>query len=141
MPDTTTVEDPPTRRRPPTWRLGAVVLSVLVVAGLALVALTVQDPARVDRMSVVNPTDYELSVVVDTGSSTRPLALVPAGETYELTDVLDEGDTWTLGFAAQGVDAGTVTVERGDPDADFEVVVPDEVGERLEAEGVVPVAG
>jgi hypothetical protein len=115
--------------------------AVAALAGAVLLALIVpliQGPGRVDEVSVVNPTDYELTLSVVEGDATRRMGRVTPNGTTVLRDVVDQGDTWNVNFSTQGVDAGSVTVERDDPDGPLEIVVPDEVGELLADEGVTP---
>jgi hypothetical protein len=111
------------------------------LASIVLTQFLVADPARVDELTVRNPTEYPmyLSLAGAEGSSPSPLMVVGAGGTVVMTDVLDPGPTWRLSMTAQGRDAGVMKLERAQVlAAGGLIVVPDSAAQRLRADGVAP---
>jgi hypothetical protein len=120
------------------WLLPVIVVAV---AGLGLVSRSMSQPATVHRLSIVNDTPYALDVEV-TGASRdgwTGLATAERERTTDVSDVVDQGQTWIFRVGSQGVDGGEVTVSRDDlARSDWKVVIPASVGTRLAAEGAPP---
>jgi hypothetical protein len=116
-------------------RLGGRVLALLLLVAC-------WGPARtVDRVTIVNPTDYDLAV--DVSGADRdgrlPLAIVDHGSERMIREVVDQGRVWTFRFLHEGEAVGEITVartvlERGG----WRVEIPEEVGERLRDLGRQP---
>lgn len=138
MPETLTADErTSTSRSPATFILAvlAVLVGMAVVVGLSSLTGT---PERLEELTVVNPTPYELTLRVATEQGAQVIGLVPADSTYSILEVIDRGESWDIRFSAQGVDAGSYSFERGDAGSTFEITVPDEVGRRLDEAGVTP---
>lgn len=123
----------------PSTRVAAGALAVLAaVAATFGLDAAIGIPAHVDRLTVVNETDYDLRVTAGRPGADSVVVLGSVGKraTAELIDLLDRGDVWVLHFRGQGVDAGSVEVDRDDLVAgDWTYTVPDAVPRRLEAAG------
>jgi hypothetical protein len=106
----------------------------------ALVAASARLPAAVDRVDVVNPTPYELSVDVRSpGGGWVPLGYVARNDTTTVRDVLDAGGRWTFRFQGQGRDGGRAEVTRAQLATDgWRLRVPPQVEGRLRTAGAPP---
>lgn len=127
----------------PPARIGQVLLvglGVLVlVVVLRLLLPLFEGPGHVDRLVVVNPTDYEITVAAsEPGERARsPLGSVDPGEEAVFERVVDQGDEWVFHFRSQGRDAGSLEVSEAELEADdWRLPIPGSVGEALAAEGV-----
>jgi hypothetical protein len=136
----TRLTERPTRGRRRRWRWNdeviAVVVSVCVAfaAGLLMMAI---EPARIDRLSVTNPSEYQIRVLV--GNSA--LGDVEAETTRQYRDVFDQGDRWVLTFASQSIEAGTIEIDRSVlADNNWTVVIPNDIIETLRAAPIEPAA-
>lgn len=108
---------------------------VLTLAVVALAAC--QSTSYVDRIEIVNPTEYDLQVAMqgDGGSGLR-LGIAKKGEDAVREQVIDMGDLWTFTFSYLGEDAGSASVKRDElQSAGWRFVIPQQVGERLREEG------
>lgn len=93
------------------------------------------EPARVDQLSVTNPSEYQIRVRV--GNST--VADVEAETSRQYCDVVDQGQRWVFTFAGQSVEAGTMEIDRSAlADNDWTVVIPNNVIETLRAAPIEP---
>jgi hypothetical protein len=112
----------------------AVVTSVCVAlaAGLLMMAA---EPTRVDRLSITNPSEYQIRIRA--GNST--LTDVEAGTSRQYQDIFDQGQRWVFAFASQSVEAGTIEIDRAVlADNDWTVVIPENVIEALRAAPIEP---
>jgi hypothetical protein len=113
-------------------RLAAVTLLVAGCSGA---------PATVDRITVVNPTDYDIQVLV-TGREQGiwlPIAIVEARSEDLARDVIDQGDRWTFRFLYQGEPLEETSLTRGELEGGgWQVAIPEALGERLSALGEPP---
>jgi len=115
-------------------RIDAVAIVIAIAAVLVVGTVLLDGPARVDHLTVTNPTPYDVSVTVapDADGSWLPLAAVDLGTTRQFRDVLDQGDTWVFRFRAQGHDAGDLSISRADLAASgWEITVPDAIVTQL----------
>ena len=90
-------------------------------------------PETVERIEIVNPTDYTVGVEV---SGDRhlwlPLSLVDKGASVSVRDVIDQGERWTFRFRHFGETIGEISLSRAQLEsAGWRLEVPSEVGERL----------
>jgi hypothetical protein len=142
MSPTTTLE--PTTHKP--WRprhlLQSDVFVLVAITVLALAAMLVVRAAPVhDRsLTFVNPTTYALGVEVSgPASGWLPLTTVDRESTLTVDHVFDQGDTWRVRFSGQALDGGSMVVTRADLEAaGWKITVPDDVGQRLAANGATP---
>ena len=115
--------------------LGRRVLILLVLAACAGPAPTV------DRVTIRNPTDYDIHVDV-TGSERDgwlPLAIVEHGSETVVHDVIDQGARWTFRFVHEGDEAGEISFPRSELKRDgWRVEIPAETGEQLKDLGTPP---
>lgn len=139
----------PQRTRPPdrsalSVRLTALVAAV-VLGGLGTFSLlrSLQGPAFVDGVTVVNRTEYRFDVGVAGGDDEGVIGLGTLGRDAEkrFEAVLDQGDVWVFHFHYGGVEGGRFSVPRGQLEAaDWTVDIPASAGQRLRASGMAPSA-
>jgi hypothetical protein len=116
-----------------------------VIRGLAAVTLLLAGcsapPPTVDRITLVNPTDYDLHVHV-TGREQGiwlPVAIVEARSEDVAQDVIDQGDRWTFRFLYTGESLEETSLTRAELERNgWRVVIPAELGERLRELGEPP---
>lgn len=112
----------------------ALIVSVAVALGAGLFMMK-SEPARIDRLSVTNPSEYQIRLAV--GNS--KLGYVDAEASREYRDVFDQGDRWVLTFASQSIEAGTIEVDRSVlADNNWTVVIPNDIIEILRAAPIEP---
>lgn len=119
-------------KRVPAWPV-----SRFAVA-LALLMAACSGPPRVDRITIVNPTGYDLEVDVSgrDRAAWLPVAIVEARSEDDAREVIDQGEIWVFRFLHWGDPAGELSLtgaelERGG----WRVEVPAEVGRQLEQLG------
>jgi hypothetical protein len=118
-------------------------LVAIVLAGLAaLIVATwlVDSPGRVP-LTVVNHTDYELTIATSKPGSNSwlPLLVIDPGEERTVQGAIDPGPEWVFRFAGQGRDGGEIAVTRDElRDAGWRFEVPPEVITQLEEAGATP---
>jgi hypothetical protein len=124
------------RRIQPAW----IILGVVALLGLAIVSRLVPDPSNVDRVTIHNPTEYDLDVYARGGNEGwTPIGIALAHSDTPFKDVIDLGDSWTFRFTGQGHDGGELVVTRTALAAnDWKVDVPASVGDRIRATGAPP---
>jgi hypothetical protein len=117
----------------------------LVVAGIVavfvLMSTTLREPDHVDRLTLVNPTEYGVNVTVRSAPEQGRFSLGWSESTQEreLREVPDLGETWIFAFSYAGVDAGEVTVSRAAlAGADWRLEVPATVAQPIRAAGLTP---
>jgi hypothetical protein len=116
-------------------RWGLVLVMVLWVAACA------GPPQRVDRITIVNPTGYDLDV--DVAGPERggwlPVAIVEANSEDAAEEVIDQGEVWVFRFLHWGDSVGELSITRAELVGDgWRVEVPEEVEERLQQLGRPP---
>ena len=114
--------------------------AVAAVVAVMLVAVPrfLDSPHMVDRLTVENPTGYDISI--DATDHRRRawvgLGTVHRGTTSTFEEILDQGEVWIFRFSAQGEDGGELQVSRQQLEGDgWRMRVPAEVGEQLEVDG------
>jgi hypothetical protein len=140
---------PSTALRPRTdeaasWR-GFVSSDFVAIVAAALAALLVtlvlvDTPPRVD-LTIVNDTDYELTIAAARPGSNSwlPVMVIEPGQEQLKTGVIDPGPEWLLRFAGQGEDGGQVAITRDELEASgWRYVVPSDVTQHLESAGATP---
>lgn len=112
----------------------AVIVSVCVTFTVGLLMMTIE-PARIDRLAVTNPSEYQIRVRVGNSS----LGDVLAQTNRQYSDVFDQGDRWALSFASQSIEAGTIEIDRSVlANNNWTVVIPDDIIEILRAAPIEP---
>ena len=111
-------------------------LRTLVLGGLLLFAC--DGVSFVERVVLVNEVDYPANVDVrgDDGGWLG-LSTVPAHQTREIKQLIDQGDTWTFRFSYGKHESVVMEIAREElMDAGWRVEVPDELERILHDEGV-----
>src|SRR5579871_6608359 len=126
----------------PAWQRVAVVGAAVIAVVLAVVLIrSVQSgPHFVPRVTVVNPTAFDLDVTVNgpDGSLTL-LGVAGRHDNTVFTAVADQGAVWSFHFRAQGQDGGIETLQRHDLQAAaWQITVPSSLASRLSSLGVQP---
>ena len=115
--------------------------AVLVVV-IALIPL-LRSPAFVPRVTLVNPTAYQVNVEASglRGNGWLDLGSVPRERDVVLEGVADQGDTWTFRFSSGGVFASEMTLRRDDLEHNkWRVNIPDGIAVPLHDAGLPPSA-
>jgi hypothetical protein len=105
----------PRRLRLAEWlqtNTAAIVVAALLALGAS--ALIIHDPARVNTVTIDNPTSYDVRVEASDGNGSGWTALGTARQqcasTIELP--IDQGGTWVFRMSAQGAPTEEVAVDR-----------------------------
>ena len=110
---------------------GLVVLTLLVVACSG-------SPSRVERITIANPTEYDVDVHVTGRTRARwlPLVVVEAQAEDVVEEVIDQGNVWSFRFLHSGDIVGELRLDKTELEQNgWRVEVPAEVGERLQQLG------
>jgi hypothetical protein len=108
--------------------------SALLITLLWLAACS-GPPPRVDRITIVNQTAYDLDVDVagQERGSWLPVAIAEAGSERVTEEVIDQGEMWVFRFMHWGDPVGELSLTRAELEgAGRRVEVPGEVEERLQ---------
>jgi hypothetical protein len=141
MTRTRTETRPIPRRRARTG--GLLAAAAAGIAALALASSSLSPGTFVERVSVVNPTPYNLNVELTAPGQRGSLDLGTAAResTMDAQQVFDAGARWVVRFSYAGTPAGEVDVLRRDLEAGgWQVEVPSTVADRLRADGFAPSA-
>lgn len=112
----------------------AVIVSVCVAFAVGLFMMAIE-PARIDRLAVTNPSEYQIRIRAGNSS----LGDVEAETNRLYPDVFDQGDRWVLSFASQSIEAGAIEVDRSVlANNNWTVVIPDDIIEILRAAPIEP---
>ena len=114
-------------------------LQAVLVGALLLVA-GCESVTFVDRVVVVNETDYSAHVeVTGEDGGWLGLGLAPAHQTHAVGQVVDQGTRWTFRFSYGSHDPVELEISRQDlVRGDWRVEVPPELETKLRVEGVPP---
>lgn len=122
------------------WRAWYMVpLLALVPVMLPLTSL-LDGPAVVDRITVENPTNYDITVHVSNAEGRDWLAAgtVRRRSTDDLEQIIDQGEMWTFRFSAQGEEGGQLRRTRQElQSARWRIRLPDGVNQELQAKGAL----
>lgn len=121
-----------TRRRP--WWLIALGAAGIVLVAVLLLSLINTSPKFVSRVTIVNRSPYDLQVSVTNShrDGWMDLTTAKAQTATDISQVVDQGGTWTFHFTGQGVDGGELTLSRAAlAQSNWRVTVPDAVSQRL----------
>jgi hypothetical protein len=119
-------------------RFDVVAAAVALIVILGASARLLDEPDRVARITIANPSEYVVDVSITSAGHHGWLLLsgVPVRAARDYHDVLDAGDTWVLSFRAQGRDGGELAVSRADLAATgWHIDIPAAVIDRLRAGG------
>jgi hypothetical protein len=112
----------------------AVIVSVSVAFAVGLFMMAIE-PARIDGLSVENPSEYPIRLRV--GDSN--LADVEAETIRQYPDVFDQGNRWVFTFASQSIEAGSIEIDRSALAADdWAVVIPADIIDTLRGGPIEP---
>lgn len=116
----------------------AAAAAVLGICTVVALSAPLADPARVDVV-IDNPTAYAVNVVVRPadGGNRLGLGTVGAGAEKSFTQVIDQGERWSVQFSYGGVDTAPVEVSRASMTSG-ELVVPATVASELGNAGLAP---
>jgi hypothetical protein len=121
------------------WWLG-LAGGVLVIAVL-VVHPVLGGPSFVHRLTIANPSEFDVTVAVSpAGRQERlPLGAVGRRSSIDLQDVIDQGSRWAFHFSSGGQDGGEVQVPRAELGRNgWRLQIPREVVDRLRARGAKP---
>lgn len=113
------------------------IVAVVALVGAVFMAVPMlEPPATVDRLTIVNSTDYRVEVTVrgsPDGSEQRFGAMQP-GSVSTRNNVLDQGSEWIFDVSHAGASVGETAVARSDlADRQWTFEIPDRVAARLDA--------
>ena len=114
--------------------VGGIVALVLIFAG----SQTLEGPGVIERVTVDNPTPYQVEVAVagSDGGSRLALGPVAAGERHAFASVVDQGDRWVVHVTSARSDGGQFVLRRADLQrGKWVITIPEEVASRLAANG------
>jgi len=114
--------------------VGGIVALVLIFAG----SQALEGPGVIERVTVDNPTPYQVEVAVagSEGGSRLALGPVAAGERHAFASVVDQGDRWIVHVTSARSDGGQFVVHRADLQrGKWVITIPEEVAPRLAANG------
>jgi hypothetical protein len=123
-------------RLDPRPRKKACTRSLIVIA--LFVASCSGRPPTVERITIANPTGYDLDVEVtdEDRDGWLPVAIVEAGSEDVVHEVIDQGEVWIFRFRHFGDPVGELSLTRAELERNgWRVEVPPEVEERLQQLG------
>jgi len=109
-----------------------------LVALVLLVAACSGPPPTVERITIANPTGYDLDVEVTSQDRDGwlPVAIVEARTEHLAREVIDQGGVWIFRFLHWGDPVGELRLTGAELEGnDWRVEIPAEVEERLEGLG------
>lgn len=118
-----------------------VVVLALSLAAVVPVARLLEPPSFVDRITVTNPTVYDIGIDVTDNDDELWMAVGTARRvaTSTFERVIDQGEVWIFRFSAQGRDGGSLRVSRQQLEGDgWRLAIPEEVGRTLAERGAPP---
>jgi hypothetical protein len=119
---------------------GKAVVRALAAMAVLLAACSAPPPT-VDRITIVNPTDYAIDVHVSGRDQDLwlPVGIVDAHTEDVAEQVIDQGDRWTFRFLYSGDPLEEVSLTRPELErSGWRVVIPHELGELLRELGEPP---
>nr|MDQ6928612.1 hypothetical protein [Actinomycetota bacterium] len=96
-------------------------------------------PVFVRRLTIANPTAYEVNVEISgsQGSGWLDLGTVPREREVALENVVDQGGKWTFRFSSGGVFAAEMALSRADLEqGQWRVNIPDGIAVPLQEAGL-----
>jgi hypothetical protein len=120
--------------------MGRVVLIVFILLLLG----GCDDVSYVEKIIVINPTDYDVLVDVKGEEDNSWLTLGTANRNAESTieEVIDKGETWIFRFSYAAEDLGQAEISRSDlVKSKWRYQIPTRIGEVLKEKGYPPSIG
>lgn len=118
------------------------VLAIIVLAALLVpLSRALQPPEFLERITIENDTEYDLSVKLrdSLDGPVLGLGVATAGSTKEVQSVLDPGDTFVFDLSYGGVDAESLIVDRSTlEESGWRLAVPAAAAAPLRDAGVPP---
>lgn len=119
------------------------VAAIILATGAAAFGgpLLLRGPTFIAKVSLVNPSEYDIHVEVSGDEGTSWMSLTTANQraTTDQVDVIDQGPSWVFRFSAQGRDGGELRIARAAlKQGGWTVDVPEAVIERLRQQGAPP---
>lgn len=114
-----------------------VVVALVLAAAVPLMRL-LETPSFVDRISVENPTRYDIGIEVTDADRDGWMAIGTARRATDSTfqEIIDQGDVWIFRFRAQGEDGGELRVTRQELERDeWKLTIAESVEDDLQAKG------
>ena len=121
------------------WWVG--LAGAIVVIAVLVVHPVLGGPSFVPRLTIANPSEFDVTVAVSpVGRQERlPLGTVGRRSSIDVQDVIDQGSQWAFHFTAGGRDGGEVQVPRSELSrTGWRLQIPEEVAARLRSGGAVP---
>ncbi len=122
------------------WRL----VLILLVLGGAVILNACDRVSFVERVVLINPTNYDVTVDVrgEGERSWLPLGIMRRSAETAKENVVDVGDTWVFRFSYAGEAAGEGRISRARLESNrWRYQIPEDVGKKLEDRGYPPSTG
>jgi hypothetical protein len=106
---------------------------------MALPVASCTSQRYIERIEIVNPTEYDLLIDVrpDENASRLRLGVAEHGSEAVHEQVIDLGEEWIFAFHYVREEVGSLTIKRSDLESSgWRVVIPDEVAAKLRERGV-----
>lgn len=119
--------------------IGTAAAAVVVLVVVAAVLPLLRGPASVPRLTLVNPTAYQVNVETSgaSGNGWFDLGSVPREREVPLEGVADQGERWTFRFSSGGVFASEMVLSRADLEhGKWRVHIPDGIALPLHDAGL-----
>ena len=123
------------------WRPLALVGAGVVLVVMVVVAIAMQSPAHVRRITIDNPHEWAATVDVTAGERDGWVGLgtVERQASRSFEEVLDQGSQWRFRFSYAGIEGGELTISRSELEhLGWRLAVPDTFRHRMRAAGLGP---
>ena len=117
---------------------------LLLLLPLLFLLGSCDDVTYVERVVLVNPTDYQVLVDVKgaADSSWQGLGIAKRQSETLVQEVIDQGDTWIFRFSYVGEAAGEDRISRSSLMRErWRYQIPERIGELLKEKGYAPSVG
>lgn len=119
-------------------RVPYIVAAVAAVIAMVAVTKLFALPSVVDRITVENPTEYDVTIYLtdDNRDGWMAMGIARAETTMTFEQIIDHGDVWIFRFSIQGEDGVEVRLTRSElEDNKWRLPIPERVGETLPSDG------
>lgn len=117
------------------WHL---LVTIISVGSLVLVSRLMEPPTFIDRITVQNPTRYDITIYVTEGDRDGWMAVGTARreDTEVFEEIFDQGEVWIFRFTAQGKEGGELRVTKSQLEqSKWRIEIPRSVGDELQDKG------